>query len=164
VHEGGVLRPAFENAEYVIQRGEWENAVHPNERTKGSYLAENFLPLEEAGHIRFIEGDAEVTPGVKCVLTGGHTEFHQVVFIESDGARAVFLADLIPTTAHLNRPYIMGYDLFPMQTLERKKELLPRVLEEKWLMAFMHDPEVAFAYLTEAKRGYGFETVERISK
>ena len=118
---GGRVVPRFPNARYVINRGEWEDATHPHERNRASYLDENYVPLQDAGVVQFMEGDGEVMPGVRVRRTGGHTRWHQIVYIESQGRTAVFTADLMPTTAHIDVPWIMGYDLYPMDTLEFKR-------------------------------------------
>lgn len=157
IGSGGIV-PAFPRARYVIQRGEWEDAVNPDERTRGSYMANDFLPLEGLGVIEFIDcAEAEVVKGVSVMVTGGHTAFHQCVKVESGGETALFLADLVPTASHLPLPYIMAYDLFPHDTLKAKKGLLRRALEEDWLVVFQHDPRVEAGYL----RREGEKTVLR---
>ncbi|MCC6502973.1 MAG: MBL fold metallo-hydrolase [Deltaproteobacteria bacterium] len=148
VSEGGVFRPAFPNARYIVQRGEWEAATNPNERTRASYRPEDFLPLLDAGQIEFIEGDGEVAKGVAVFRTSGHNRDMQLVSIRSQGRTAVFLGDIIPTTAHLHLPYIMGYDLFPLETLKAKKEILSQAAAEKWLLIFEHDPDAKMGYVT----------------
>lgn len=151
--------PAFPNARYIVQRGEWEAAAAPNERTRASYLPENILPLEKHGQLELVEGDTEIAPGVKCVVTGGHTKHHQVVMIESEGEAALYLADLVPTASHVNKPYIMGYDLYPLETLEKKKELLPRAEKGGWTVLFAHDVEVKAAKLKTEGRKYVIENI-----
>ncbi len=148
VKEGKIV-PTFPNAKYVIQKGEWENAINPNERTRASYLKENFVPIEEAGQLELIEGDVEILPGIQVYVTGGHTKSHQVVFIEAGDKKAVYLGDLIPTASHIKLPYIMGYDLYPIETLEKKRELLPKAISENWLLVFEHDPKITMGYLEE---------------
>lgn len=138
----GVLLPTFPNARYVIRRGEWDDATHPHERNRASYLAENYLPLLEAGVVDFLEGDGEVLPGISVWRTGGHTRHHQIVRLESGGETAVFAADLLPTTAHLDEAWIMGYDLYPMETLAYKKRLLAEAVAEEYVIFFEHDPVV----------------------
>ncbi len=145
----GAIRPAFPNARYLIQRLEWDDATNTNELTKESYLPENFIPLEKAGKVELIEGEAEVYPGVKVIPTPGHNRGHQSVRIDSDGKTAFFLGDLIPTTAHIPLPYIMSYDLYPLELLETKRRLLSRAFEEQWLMIFEHDPDVRMGYLKD---------------
>jgi len=138
----GVVRPTFRAARYVISRGEWEDATHPHERNRASYFAENYVPLHEAGVVDFIEGDVEVAPG-------GHTRFHQVVTIESEGKTAVFAADLFPTTAHVDVPWIMAYDLYPMETLEFKRRFVREAIDREYLVFFEHDPRIAAGYIRE---------------
>ena len=139
----GVVRPAFPRAEYVIRRQEWEDATHTHERNRASYLAENFVPLEDAGVVRFVEADGEVLPGISVWRTGGHTMHHQLVRIERGGRTAVFTADLMPTRAHVDAPWIMGYDLYPMDTLAYKKRFLQEAIAGEYVIFFEHDPAVA---------------------
>jgi glyoxylase-like metal-dependent hydrolase (beta-lactamase superfamily II) len=128
-HAGGFTRreadgrvvPRFPRARVSIRRGEWDDAMHPNERTRASYFRENYAPLVEAGLVDFVESDGEVAPGLSVRRTGGHTMHHEIVRIESDGKVAIFAADLLPTSAHVPLPYIMGYDLYPMDTLAFKR-------------------------------------------
>ena len=134
--------PAFPNARYVVQRGEFEFATRLNERTRGSYRTEDYLALEKLGLFDFADGDTSIMRGVRIVRSGGHTPFHQCVLLESGRDHAFFLGDLIPTHAHLPLPYIMGYDLDPLSTLDRKREYLTRAEKEGWLLFFVHDPDV----------------------
>ncbi len=147
--EDGTLRPHFENARYVIRRGDWDDATHPHERNRASYLPDNFRPLEAAGQIEFHDGDVEVMPGVRVRRTGGHCMHHEVVFIESGGRTAVFTADMIPTTAHIDEPWIMGYDLYPMDTLAFKRAFVREAIEREYLILFEHDPDIAAGYIRE---------------
>jgi methylmalonyl-CoA epimerase len=150
---GGVLQPRFPNARYLIRSAEWEDATHPHERNRASYLQDDFVPLERAGVITFYEDDGEIRPGVRVVRTGGHTGQHQIVFVESGGRTAVFTADLIPTIAHLQDPWIMGYDLFPMETLAFKKRFIREAIDREYLVVFEHDPHVAAGYIRETADG-----------
>lgn len=145
--EGGEILPAFPRARYVVQRGELAFAHSANERIRASYLPHNFDPITDAGLWDLVEGDGRVTAGVRVVPTPGHTPFHQSVLIESDGDVACFLADVCPTSAHLPLPWIMGYDLEPLVTLESKRGLWTRALEEDWLLVFEHDPRVPWGRL-----------------
>jgi len=147
--ESGEFVPRFKKAKYYIQRQEWEDATHPNERTKASYLKENFVPIKENGQLELIDGDKEIVPGVKTIVTGGHTLGHQSVLIESEGKTAFYLGDLIPTTSHIKIPYVMGYDLYPLDTIKKKKELLKKAVAEHWLLIFEHDSKVFAGYLEE---------------
>jgi glyoxylase-like metal-dependent hydrolase (beta-lactamase superfamily II) len=147
VDEEGEIRPAFPQARYIVQRGELSFAHSANERIRASYIAHNFDPITDADLWAVVEGDGRVTAGVRVVPTPGHTPFHQSVLIESDGAVACYLADVCPTSAHLPLPWIMGYDLEPLVTLESKRGLWTRALEEDWLLIFEHDPRVPWGRL-----------------
>jgi len=145
----GASVPTFPNARYFVQRGEIEHARQPTERDRASYFPENYEPMEKSGQWTLLDGDAEIVPGVSVVLLPGHTQHLQGVKLQSGGKSALFLTDLVPTTAHIPLPWIMGYDLFPMTTLENKKKWLPRLAREEWLCLFAHDPKVPAAYLRE---------------
>lgn len=149
--ESGVIRPSFPNARYVVQRGELDFAHSQNERIRASYLLENFEPITEAGLWHLVEGEADVTEGISVVPTPGHTPHHQSVLIRSDDETACFLADVCPTSAHLPLPWIMGYDLEPLVTLESKRGLWQRAREEDWLLVFEHDPRVPWGRLDPAE-------------
>ena len=149
----GRLQPRFANARYAIRAAEWQDATHPHERNRASYLQDDFVPLQEAGVIDFHAGDDVIRPGVRVVRTGGHTGQHQIVFIESGGRTAVFVADLIPTTAHLQDAWVMGYDLFPVDTLMFKKRFIREAIEREYLIVFEHDPRVAAGYIRENAAG-----------
>jgi len=144
---------AFPKAKYFVQRGEYEDAVRANERTRASYLKENFTPVAHVNLWEFLDGDTEIVPGVSVVVTGGHTAHHQAVKIQSEDKTALYLGDLIPTVSHLPLPYVMGYDLYPLQTLEAKRGILDRAFEEKWLLVFEHDPKVQMGYVKKDIEG-----------
>ena len=145
--EDGEVRPSFPRARHIVQRGEFDFAHQGNERTRASYLPANFDPLADAGLWDFVEGEAQVTRGVRVVRSPGHTPHHQSVLVESDGATACFLADVCPTSAHLPLPWIMGYDLEPLVTLESKRGLWSRARAKDWLLVFEHDPDVPWGRL-----------------
>jgi glyoxylase-like metal-dependent hydrolase (beta-lactamase superfamily II) len=147
--DDGRLRPRFPRARYVVCRGEWDDALHPHERNRASYFNENYLPLQEAGVLDLVEGDATIAPGLRFRQTGGHTRHHQIVEIADGDARAIFVADLLPTSAHLPLPYIMGYDLYPMDTLAYKRAFLNDAVATDPLILFEHDPNVAAGYIRE---------------
>jgi len=149
----GSVRPRFPNARYSIRRGEWDDALHPHERNRASYFAENYVPLQEAGVLDLVDDDGEVAPGVRVRRTGGHTQHHQIVAIEDGGHTAIFAADLLPTAGHVPLPYIMSYDLYPMDTLAFKRGFLSEAVEREYLILFEHDPEIAAGRLREAEKG-----------
>jgi glyoxylase-like metal-dependent hydrolase (beta-lactamase superfamily II) len=151
--------PTFLNARYFVQRGEFEHARRPTERDRASYLAENFLPVEAAGQFTLLEGEREIAPGVDVFRAPGHTRDMQCVRIQGGGKTAVFFADLVPTTAHLPFHWIMGFDLYPLTTLENKKKWIPMAAREGWLCLFAHDPDVKAAYLREHDGAYVAEPV-----
>lgn len=145
--EDGEVRLSFPRARHVVQRGEFDFAHSGNERIRASYLPANFDPVAGAGLWSFVEGEARVTEGIRVLPTPGHTPHHQSVLVESDGATACFLADVCPTSAHLPLPWIMGYDLEPLVTLESKRGLWSRARAGNWLLVFEHDPEVPWGHL-----------------
>jgi glyoxylase-like metal-dependent hydrolase (beta-lactamase superfamily II) len=158
--EGRAVRPTFRRARYVISHGEWEDATHPHERNKASYLPDNFVPLADARVVDFIGGDEHVMPGVRVRRTGGHTRYHQIVYLESEGRTAIFAADLLPTAAHIDEPWIMGYDLYPMETLEFKRAFVREAIDREYLIFFEHDPAIAAGYIRESN---GRKRVEAIA-
>jgi glyoxylase-like metal-dependent hydrolase (beta-lactamase superfamily II) len=137
------VRPTFPNATYVVQKGELDFARHTNERTRASYLPHNFEPIAAASRWRLLDGAEEVLPGISVRLTPGHVPYHQAVLVRDAGETAAFVADLIPTVAHLPLAWIMGYDLEPLRTLESKRRLLADAVREGWRIVFEHDPRIA---------------------
>lgn len=149
----GKIVPTFPNARHIIQKGEWEKALENHGVMKRTYLKENLLPLQEAKVIEFVDGDQEILPGLNVVKTGGHTPDHQIIVLGSGDQKGVFLGDLIPTASHLPYPWVMSYDLFPLETLEYKKEILKKVVTENWLVLWDHDPKVPAGYVKEVALG-----------
>ena len=158
--EGGALRLAFPNARYVVQAGEYAYATHTNERTAASYFPHNFQPVLEAGRLDLVDGEREILPGVRVLPTPGHTPHHQSILITSAGESAFFAADLIPTHAHLPLPWIMGYDVEPLVTLESKRWVLARAAAEGWLVVFEHDAHVAWGRVGHDGKGYALLPTE----
>jgi len=154
-HAGGNTEPqadgsrvaAFPRAEYFAQRSELEIARVQNERIRASYLPPLYEPLVEADRLRLLDGVAEIGP-VRVEPAPGHTPGMQIVLIEGGGETVAFMADLVPTASHLRFPYIMGYDLEPLVTLESKKRILPRAVSEGWQLIFEHDAETPMARVT----------------
>jgi glyoxylase-like metal-dependent hydrolase (beta-lactamase superfamily II) len=142
IDEAGVVRPTFPRARYFVQRGEYEFATHPNERTAASYFDRNYVPTLESGQLELLEGESEIVDGIGVIVTPGHVPYHQSIVIRSGGETAIFLGDLVPTHAHLPLPWIMGYDVEPLVTLESKRGLLKRVEQEHWTVIFEHDAVV----------------------
>ena len=159
VGAGGAIVPRFPRAKYIAHRAEWEDATHPHERNRASYLQPDFVPLKDAGVLTLVDDGAEIMPGVRYRRSGGHTMHHQVVMIESGGQTAVFTADMYPTSVHVPDPWIMGYDLYPMDTLNFKRAFAKEAVAREYLLFFEHDPSVAAGRVRE-KDGKRF--VERV--
>lgn len=151
----GTIRASMPNARYVVQRGEHHFATHLNERTAASYFAHNFEPIREAGRLDLVEGEREIVPGITVLPTPGHVPFHQSVLLRSRGETALYLGDLVPTTTHLPLPWIMGYDLDPLVTLETKRRILLRMEAEGWLALFEHDAFHAWGRIVHDGKAYG---------
>ncbi len=142
--------PTFPHAEYWIQRLEWADASYPNERTKGTYFAHNFFPLEESGQVRLLYGDRRVTSEVRCIITRGHTRAHQSVIIESEGKVAIYLGDLSPLAVMMERlAWVPAYDVEPLETIETKRRIRQWALENKALLIFDHESQLPMGYLRE---------------
>jgi len=138
------VQAVFPNARYVAHRREVDYAQSANERTQASYLAHNYEPIAEAGLLELLSGPSDIVPGISVFPTPGHTPHHQSVLVRSGAEAACFMADVIPTMAHLPLPWIMGYDVEPLVTLESKRRLLTRAARENWLLVSTHDPVHAF--------------------
>lgn len=146
----GTWAPGFPNARYVVQRGEWEQALHPVDRDKPSYAPARLKALADGDRLSLVEGDAPLAKGVEAVVVAGHTAHHQGVRVTSGGRTFFYLADAVPTAAHIDLPYIMSYDLYPVDTYNAKKALLPRAEAEGWIVAFAHDLRYPFGTLRRA--------------
>ena len=154
--ENGVLRPTFPNAKYFVQKAHWEQAMHPTEKDRGSFMPDDYLPLLEHGVLEFIDGEAEIFPSVSLVIVNGHTTAQQLPKI-SDGRKTVlYCCDVFPTTSHIPLPYIMAYDLRPLTTLEEKKKILKQAVDEEWILFFEHDPATAAGTIVKTEKGYMF--------
>ncbi len=146
-HAGGVVTldqkqtkvPRFPNARYFVQIKEWEDAMHPDERTSATYFTSNLKILEENKLLQLVSGEVEVTKGIKVINTGGHTPGHQTVLIEDSNNKIIFAGDIIPTTYHLKIPYVASVDLNPRETMEQKRKILQMCLNDGWGLVFDHD-------------------------
>lgn len=149
----GSLVPTFARAKYVVQKGEWEFAHQANARARGSYRSDDFDPLLRDGVLQLVEGDVEITPGIQLKVTGGHTSHHQVVLFHSGGKTGVYFADIIPTCSHLQPPWTMGYDHFPLASCDAKAEYLKKAAEESWLVVFDHESGTPWGQVTLQENG-----------
>jgi len=157
--EDGAPRPTFPRARYCVRGQEWRDAHNANERNRASYLSENYDPLGTSGQLFLHEEDLEVLPGVWMKNLPGHTRGHQGVFFDIPGDRALYTVDLIPTAAHLPLPYIMGYDLEPLVTLETKRAVLRDATREGWRLLFEHDPDHRAVRVAGTEQRVSFEKV-----
>ena len=147
----GVLRPTFPNARYFIQKGEFEVASHPNDRTKGTYFAENFEPLVDSGQLNLVEGEVELMPGARFWATPGHTQDHASIALTSEGQTALYTGDLVHHAVQVERPaWIAAFDILPLMSLESKKKLAERALRENALLICVHNPFPGAGRLTES--------------
>jgi glyoxylase-like metal-dependent hydrolase (beta-lactamase superfamily II) len=167
-HAGGLVRRddgrlalAFPSARVHTQRAHWEWARSPTERDRASFRAEDFGLLAGSPLLVLHEGDVEIYPGLEIRAGSGHTVGHQMVVVQGDGEGLVFTGDTIPTAAHLKIPYVMGYDLFPLTTMEEKKRLLAEVCDRGWVLAFDHEPAFAACRLRRTERG-DYAVAERV--
>ncbi len=139
--EGGRLLPTFPKARYLIQRGEWEAATHPNERTRATYLAENLLPLEEASALDLIDGERSVTPEITVIATRGHTEDHASVVLSSSGETAIYIGDVVQHHVQLERTaWVSSFDLLPLVSMETKRRIVERAVRDRALIISVHSP------------------------
>ena len=154
IGESGKVQLTFPNATYIVRRGEYDYAMHTNERTAASYFERNFMPVEAAEKFELVAREKTIVKGIRVIPTPGHTPFHQSILIESGGERAFYLGDLVPTHAHLPLPWIMGYDVEPLTTLETKRRILKQAVDEKWLMIFEHDATVPWGRVEHDGKAY----------
>jgi glyoxylase-like metal-dependent hydrolase (beta-lactamase superfamily II) len=152
--EGGALQVSFPKARYIVKKGEYDYATHPNERTAASYFERNYMPVVRSHQFEFVVREKEIVKGIRVIPTPGHTPFHQSVLIDSGGERAFFLADMCPTASHLPLPWIMGYDVEPLVTLETKRRIFRQAEAEEWLLIFEHDATTPWGRIEHDGKGY----------
>ena len=150
----GKLVPTFPNAKVHVQKENLAWARKPTEKDRASYLSQDWEPIASEGLINEVDGHGELFPGVELLIFNGHTRAQQLPHIHHGDQHVFFCADLMPTKAHVNLPYIMVYDNFPLTTLEEKKALTPRMYEEKWMLFFEHDPESSFTKLEATSKWF----------
>jgi len=152
----GNLFPTFPNATYWSNEVHWRSAMEPNEREKASFLKENFVPIQQAGRLQFIDVQKDMVewlPGLSVQFTYGHTDAMMTLHIDSPQGHFAYCADAMPSTFHLNMPWVMAYDIRPLITLEEKGWLLETAEEKGWKLIFEHDPITAMASLTKTETG-----------
>jgi glyoxylase-like metal-dependent hydrolase (beta-lactamase superfamily II) len=153
VRQGDKIVATFPKAKYYVQEGEWQHGRLQHERDAISYISENYDPLIASGQMLLLHGDQEIAPGIFVKVFPGHTENMQTVILKSRGQTACYISDLIPTTAHIDLTWVMGFDLFPLQTIESRKRYYAHAIPEKWLTIFTHDPSQPWAYVERDDTG-----------
>lgn len=167
-HVGGAVKddgdgnpvPRFSRAQHILQKLEWEAANDPDERSEAAYDKSKFMPLYDAGLLKIIEGNVELIPGIKLVLTGGHTMGHQGVIVESEGERLFLFADIVPFQSHIRPAYVASADLFPLETIKIKKELLPDIAQHGWYLGFDHEIDIKVCRIIDTGMKLVAEKVE----
>ena len=147
------LKPAFKNATYYSNEKHWNWAINPNMREKASFLKENIIPIQESGQLKFIDSNSELIPGLKFIEVNGHTEAMMLPLITTQGKTILYMADLIPSVGHLPLPYVMAYDMRPLETLKEKQEILNKAVDNNWLLFFEHDPKIECVSLEKTEKG-----------
>lgn len=147
------LEPAFKNATYWSHEKHWEWAVHPNAREKASFLKENILPIQESGQLKFVDTHQEFIPGMKIYEANGHTEAMMLPLIQYKNTTIAYMADLIPSVGHIPLPYVMGYDVRPLNTLKEKEYILKQAADQNWTLFFEHDPTIECCTVQQTERG-----------
>ena len=152
-NDRGEPQPTFPNAVYYAQQGELDHAHEQHERDRVSYLTDNYDPLVRSGQMRLLKGDAEIVPGISVEVYPGHTRDMQAVNLQAGEKVVSYISDLIPTSHHLDPTWVMGYDLYPLQTIASRHRFYKRAIPEKWLVVFTHDHEVPWAYVELGEKG-----------
>jgi len=150
----GKLVPTFRNARYYVQKKQWELSQSPTDKDRGSFMRDDFMPLKEHGVLELVDGEFEIFPGIELLVCNGHTSAQQLAKVSDGGTTMLFCCDLIPTTSHTPWPYIMGYDVRPLVTIEEKKKILGRAYEEGWILFLEHDPRTVAITLKAAEKNF----------
>jgi glyoxylase-like metal-dependent hydrolase (beta-lactamase superfamily II) len=152
--ENGKLVPTFPSAKYYVQKQNLDWAMNSTEKDKGSYIRDNFVPLVEYGVLDLIDGNSKFDDNIEFIVVNGHTFGQQLIKISDSDNTLLYCCDMIPTAAHIALPYIMGYDLQPLVTLEEKKYLLKKASDEKWKLVLEHDPDTVMVTVAQAEKGF----------
>jgi len=153
-YSNGKVVPVFTNAKHYVQKKHFDWALSPTEKDRASFMPDNYLPLKNENLLEFTDGEGEIFPGISVIPVHGHTSFMQMVKISDAGQTLLYCADLAPTTAHLGVPYGMGYDNFPLTTIEEKKKYFGQAAEENWLICFEHDAFTKAVHIQNTPKGF----------
>lgn len=151
--------PAFPNAKYYVQKKHFEWAMNPTDRDRGSFIQNRFIPLHKEGLLHFVDGDVSFDDEIDFLTINGHTSFQQMIKIHDSSDTILYCGDLFPFASHIPIPYVMGYDLQPIVTVQEKKKILPKAIEENWKLFFEHDPKIIMATVTESNKGFSIDQV-----
>jgi glyoxylase-like metal-dependent hydrolase (beta-lactamase superfamily II) len=155
----GKWEPTFPKAKYYVQKNHYEWAINPSDRDRASFFKDRFVPLKDEGNLNLIEPDYKIDDEIDFIIINGHTFAQQMIKISDGSNTLLFCGDLLPFSSHVPLPYIMGYDLQPLVTLQEKKNLYPRAIEENWILFFEHDPEVVAATINKNDKGFYLKDV-----
>jgi glyoxylase-like metal-dependent hydrolase (beta-lactamase superfamily II) len=162
MRKDGALVPTFPNATYHVQKDHWEWSKNPTDRDRASFFPDDYNPLKDHGVLNLIDGEGDIFPGISLVVCNGHTTAQQLPLISDGRSTLLFCCDLVPTASHVPYPYIMGYDLRPLVTLEEKKRILPQACEEGWYLYLEHDPEIRAVTLKQTDKGFAVDTTNTL--
>ena len=151
--------PTFPNAKYYVQKKHFEWALNPTDRDRGSFIQNRFLPLHNEGLLNFIDGEIQFDDEIEFITINGHTSFQQMIKVHDSSNTVLYCGDLFPFTSHIPIPYVMGYDLQPIVTVQEKKKILPLAIEQNWKLFFEHDPEVVMATVAESQGKFSIDKV-----
>ncbi len=151
--KSGKIVATFPRAKYYAPEGEWQYARKPSERDSISFISDNYDPLVASGQMTLLKGGEEIVPGISVKTFPGHTAHMLGIIIQDGGKRACYISDLMPSSAHIDLTWGMGFDLYPLQTIESKKEYYARALPERWLTVFTHDPKTPWAHIEKDELG-----------
>ena len=166
IREGDKLKPAFENATFWSNEKHWNWAVYPNDREKASFLKDNILPIQESGQLKFVETNDGVSfaDNFKIRFAFGHTDAMMLPQLQYKGRTIVYMADLLPSTGHIPLPYVMAYDMFPLQTLKEKKAFLEEAVANDYILYFEHDPINECCTLQQTEKGIRVKETFKLSE
>jgi glyoxylase-like metal-dependent hydrolase (beta-lactamase superfamily II) len=153
IRQGDEVVPTFPRAKYYVQEGEWQHGRRQHERDAVSYISDNYDPLIKSGQMTLLRGDQEIVPGISVKVFPGHTQHMQAVIIQSGGQTACYISDLIPTSWHLDLNWVMAFDLFPLETIDSRKQYYAQAIPQKWLTMFTHDPNMPWTYVERGENG-----------
>ena len=165
VRENNLLIPSFKNARYWSNENHWNWAIQPNDRERASFLKENILPIQESGQLNFVQPSTHhFSDNLVIRHVFGHTEDMMLPQINYKGKTIVFMADLLPSAAHIPIPYVMAYDMFPLKTLQEKKSFLSEAVEKDYILFFEHDPSIECCNLQQTEKGVKMKEHFRLSE